>query len=164
MMQLHQVTLSLGSNLGDRYERLLQGMRFLFTHGLTMVDCSGVYETVPVGYTQQPDFLNMVLQAETALEPFALLEVCQAAEKDGERERTIPWGPRTLDIDILFYDDLVLELPELTIPHPRIAQRAFVLGPLAEMNANLLEKWGYSLQQDGIALSIPASEVTRKLS
>ena len=159
----HQVILSLGSNLGDRYDNLMQGIRFLGNHGLSFVNCSGVYETEPVGFTEQPRFLNMVLQAGTNLTPYATLHVCQAAESDRLRKRVMHWGPRTLDVDILLFDNLRLDLPELTIPHPRMAERAFVLGPLEEMAPSIMEKWGFTRLDDEISLLIPASDVKKKI-
>ena len=159
-----EVWLSLGSNLGDRCENLLQGAAYLLTHGLSPVDCSGIYETEPVGYTDQPDFLNMVLHATSDLMPMYLLQLCQQAEAVLLRERTIRWGPRTLDVDILLIDDLVLDRPDLTLPHPRMAERAFVLGPLAEMNPDLLKKWGLPDIREGIVLKIPAEDVKIRLA
>ena len=159
----HKVTLSLGSNMGDRYAHLIHGMLYLFSHGLTFLRCSGVYETDPVGFTQQPSFFNTVVQAETALTPMAVLDVCQNAEKERQRERTVRWGPRTLDIDILLYDELHLDLPELTIPHPRMSERAFVLGPLEEMDPLLFRKWGFPRLVEGIRLQIPAEDLIKEI-
>ena len=160
---LHQLILSLGSNMGDRYENLLAGLRFLCSQGFRLVHCSGVYETDPVGYTAQPPFLNMVAHMETDKGPQAALEVCQGAEQARLRTRTIRWGPRTLDVDILLFDDLTLDTPTLTIPHPRMGSRAFVLGPLAEMDAGILEKWGFTPCDDAIVLRIQASDVKQRL-
>jgi len=164
MTSVHQVWLSLGSNLGDRFEHLQEGAAFLLAHGLTLLNCSGVYETIPVGYTDQPDFLNMVVHASTALEPLALLEVCQQAEKARQRERIIHWGPRTLDVDILLYDELILDHPDLTLPHPRMAERAFVLGPLEEMDPGLMKKLGLSGVFEGIVLKTPAEHVKIRIA
>lgn len=161
---MHQAVLSLGSNLGDRYENLAEGAAYLSTHGLTLIDCSSVYETEPVGYTDQPDFLNIVLRVATVLAPLDLLEVCQQAERARLRERTVHWGPRTLDVDILLYDEVIMDDPVLTLPHPRMAERAFVLGPLAEMDAALIEKHGLIGKSDGIILKIPAADVRIKLA
>jgi len=162
--QEHRVWLSLGSNLGDRQENLLHGATYLLTHGLSQPDCSGIYETEPVGYTDQPDFLNMVLCATSALSPMALLEVCQEAEAALRRERTVRWGPRTLDVDILLIDDLVMDTPALTLPHPRMAERAFVLGPLAELDPALIKKRGLPALREGIILKIPAEDVKIRLA
>ncbi|MDR0469749.1 MAG: 2-amino-4-hydroxy-6-hydroxymethyldihydropteridine diphosphokinase [Peptococcaceae bacterium] len=160
----HHVWLSLGSNLGDRYATLISGAAYLFSHGLQMLDCSGIYETAPVGFEDQPDFYNMVIHAATELEPFELLEACQEAENAHQRERVIRWGPRTLDVDILLYDDLRLELPELTLPHPRMAERAFVLGPMGDMDLGVLQKHGFSHRKDGIVLRISDADAKIRIA
>lgn len=162
--QEHQVWLSLGSNMGDRFETLIGGAVYLLTHGLKLICCSGVYETEPVGYADQPDFYNMVLHGASALEPLALLALCQQAEKAYLRERVIHWGPRTLDVDILYIGEMILDMPELTIPHPRIPERAFVLGPLADMEPGILEKWKLSAKYEGIRLIVPAQDVLARLT
>jgi 2-amino-4-hydroxy-6-hydroxymethyldihydropteridine diphosphokinase len=131
--RLRTVILGLGSNLGDRVrylERALEQLR----RELRIERISSVYETQPVGLHTQPWFLNMVCLATTQMEPRALLDYVQAVqtalgrERGGER-----YAPRTLDIDILAYDDRVIEEPDLEIPHPRMVERAFVLEPLAEI-------------------------------
>ena len=139
---LHDVWLGLGSNLGDRRTNMLGGVRYLLDRGMELIKCSGIYETEPVGYTDQPDFYNMVVHVRSALSPLELLEACQKAEKKMKRESTFRWGPRTLDVDILYIDDLVVDLPELIVPHPRIGERAFVLGPLAEIDPGILQSRG----------------------
>ena len=159
-----QVWLSLGSNMGDRYETLLGGLAYLLSHGLELLHCSGVYETEPVGYTDQPAFYNMVIHAATELSPHALLELCQQAETAHKRTRAVRWGPRTLDVDILLYGDIVLDLPELTLPHPRMGERAFVLGPLGDMDPELLRRMGLPHLQNGIVLHIPADDVKISLA
>jgi len=160
---VHQVWLSLGSNLGDRYENLLGGASYLLDQGLELLNNSGVYETAPVGYTDQPDFYNMALHLSTVLDPLELLKLCQQAEFEHKRERTVRWGPRTLDVDILLYDRVELDLPELTLPHPRMAERAFVLGPLGEMDPGLLRKLGLEENREGIVLQIHAADVRMRL-
>lgn len=164
MKETRHIWLSLGSNLGDRYDHLLSAIVYLESHGVRMVKYSGVYETAPVGYTDQPDFYNMVVHAGTSLEPLALLRVCQGAEDACLRERAIRWGPRTLDVDILRIGHIALDLPELTLPHPRMAERAFVLGPLEDMEPGLLEKWGLPCLREGIALKIPVEDVIMSLA
>ncbi|MCL1804533.1 MAG: 2-amino-4-hydroxy-6-hydroxymethyldihydropteridine diphosphokinase [Clostridiales bacterium] len=159
MADKHDVWLSLGSNIGDRLAALAGGLRYLLDHGLELVDCSGVYETEPVGYEEQPDFYNMVVRAATDLAPLELLGICREAEEEQRRERTIRWGPRTLDVDILLYDDLVMDTQELTLPHPRMGERAFVLGPLGDMDPGLLNKLGLPHLIKGIVLQIPAADV-----
>ena len=160
----HQAWLSLGSNLGDRFDNLMRGIAFLLANGLEPIKHSGIYETKPVGYTAQPDFLNMVIHAGTDLAPLALLETCQRAEQALARERSIRWGPRTLDVDILWYDALAMDSPRLTLPHPRMAERAFVLGPLEDMAPGILAQKGLTPTggagiHEGIALVVPATEV-----
>jgi 2-amino-4-hydroxy-6-hydroxymethyldihydropteridine diphosphokinase len=124
------VVLALGSNLGDRLATLQGAVQALLSEpGLTLTALSPVYETVPVGGPPQPEYLNAVLIARTTLPPMALLRRCQQAEQAFRRVRTEVWGPRTLDVDIIVYGDLVSDDPVLTLPHPRARERAFVLAP-----------------------------------
>ncbi len=124
------VVLALGSNLGDRLATLQGAVQELLTGpGLTLTALSPVYETAPVGGPPQPDYLNAVLVARTTLPPAALLHRCQQAEQAFHRIREEVWGPRTLDVDIIVYGDLVSDDPVLTLPHPRARERAFVLAP-----------------------------------
>jgi 2-amino-4-hydroxy-6-hydroxymethyldihydropteridine diphosphokinase len=125
---LKTVFLSLGSNLGDREANLRAAVE-----QLAPVRQSPVYETEPVDYVRQAWFLNMVVEIETALFPRQLLARTQRIERELGRVRGVPKGPRTLDIDILFYADVVMKTPQLEIPHPRIAERRFVLAPLADL-------------------------------
>lgn len=128
------VYLSLGSNLGDSLGYLQAGVTQLSALPDTKVMAvSAVYRTAAWGKTDQPDFLNICVRLETQLAPVALLEACQAIELAQNRERKLHWGPRTLDIDLLLYDDLTLALPRLTLPHPYLWQRAFVLLPLLDV-------------------------------
>ena len=159
----HQAWLSLGSNMGDRLGYLLGGAGYVLANGASLRDNSGIYETVPVGVEDQEDFYNMAIHIETGLEPMALLRLCQRAEAAFHRERVLRWGPRTLDVDILLYDELTLDLPELTLPHPRMGQRAFVLGPLAEISPALFPQWGLPNLREGIVLKIPARDVRMML-
>lgn len=130
----HQVFLSLGANLGDRQATIGQALTMLHnTANIRLHRQSALYETVPVGYVDQPDFLNLVCEIHTSLTPLALLEVTQQIEHDLKRVRTVRWGPRTIDIDLLLFDNQTLQHPDLTIPHPRMHERAFVLVPLAEL-------------------------------
>jgi 2-amino-4-hydroxy-6-hydroxymethyldihydropteridine diphosphokinase len=129
------VVLALGSNLGDRLHNLQGALDALFdTRGLAFVAVSGVYATVPVGGPAQPDFLNAVVLAESWLPARVILERCHAAEAAFERIRARRWGPRTLDVDLIVYGDLVSDDPELILPHPRAYQRAFVLAPWLEVD------------------------------
>jgi 2-amino-4-hydroxy-6-hydroxymethyldihydropteridine diphosphokinase len=132
----HITYLSLGSNLGDRLVNLRNAINNLPPRIQPVVQ-SSVYETEPWGYSDQPAFLNQVIKAETALDPLELLAFLKETELDLGRQETFRFGPRLIDLDILFFDDLVLDTPKLTIPHPRIAERAFVLVPLGEIALDL---------------------------
>jgi len=132
----HVTYLSLGSNLGDRALNLHNAITFLSSKVQSVIQ-SSIYETEPWGYTDQPAFLNQVIKADTTLEPFDLLTFLKETEVSMGRQETFRFGPRLIDLDILFYDDLVLDTPRLTIPHPRITERAFVLIPLAEIAPDL---------------------------
>lgn len=126
--------LSLGSNLGDRMEYLRRGVAGLHAMpGVRVVRLSSVYETEPVGVEGQPPYLNLVAVVSTRLDPHALLAACQTVESANGRVRTVRWGARTLDIDLLLYEGVELDTPELAIPHPRMHERAFVLMPLIEV-------------------------------
>jgi 2-amino-4-hydroxy-6-hydroxymethyldihydropteridine diphosphokinase len=125
-----RIALALGSNLGDRLANLQGAVDALVaTPGVDAVVVSDVFETDPVGGPQQPDYLNAVLVADTTLSPRALLERAQVIEAQFGRERSERWGARTLDIDVLAVGDLVVDEPDLVVPHPRAPERAFVLLP-----------------------------------
>jgi 2-amino-4-hydroxy-6-hydroxymethyldihydropteridine diphosphokinase len=128
------VVIALGSNLGDRLANLQQGLDALCGDGLRCETVSAVYETAPVGGPAQDDFLNAVLLARSSLPAGQLLLRCQRAEAALGRVRTIRWGPRTLDVDIITYGADVSEDPDLTLPHPRAHERAFVLAPWLEVD------------------------------
>lgn len=131
--------LGLGSNLGNRMAFLRGGRDLLVSKpGIDFVKASGIYETEAVGGPPgNPLFLNTVLEITTSLSPQELLEACLAVEDDFGRSRPVRWAPRTLDIDILFYEDLVVCEDALSIPHPRLHERAFVLAPLLEIAPDL---------------------------
>ena len=124
------VYFSLGSNLSDRYGNLRRALSLLQEH-VRITAVSPVFATEPWGDLDQPPFLNICAAAVTSLSPHDLLAVTQQIEHDMGRAPSRRWGPRLIDIDILFYDNLVLQAEGLTIPHPRVAERAFVLAPLA---------------------------------
>ncbi len=129
-----QAYLGLGSNLGDRLANLQDGVRSLDARpGITVVRSSRVYETDPVGGPPQPEYLNAVVEVETSLAPRELLDACRAVEDDLDRVREERWGPRTIDVDVLTYGDEEIDEPDLTIPHPRMHERGFVLAPLLEL-------------------------------
>lgn len=129
--------IGIGSNMGDREENLNSAIDLLKQEaGIVVTAVSSYINTAPVGYTDQPDFLNAVIEIATTLIPQALLEVCLNIEKKLKRVRLIHWGPRTIDLDILLYDDLIINEPNLIIPHPRMHEREFVLKPLKEIAPN----------------------------
>jgi 2-amino-4-hydroxy-6-hydroxymethyldihydropteridine diphosphokinase len=129
--------IALGANLGDRLGQLRSAVDRLDRLGI--VDArSPVYETDPVGYRDQPAYLNAVVRLQTALEPKALLRSLFDIERELGRTRPFADAPRTIDLDLLFYDDLVLQSADLTVPHPRLHERAFVLAPLADLAPELI--------------------------
>jgi 2-amino-4-hydroxy-6-hydroxymethyldihydropteridine diphosphokinase len=131
--------IALGSNMGDRFEYLKKAILLLESHeNITVVNTSSIYETDPVGYTDQDQFLNMAIQVVTSLKPLGLLDVCLKIEGELGRKREIHWGPRTLDLDILVYNQENIETEKLTIPHPRMSERAFVILPLLDMDPDIM--------------------------
>jgi 2-amino-4-hydroxy-6-hydroxymethyldihydropteridine diphosphokinase len=133
---IHTAYLSLGSNLGDRDANLQQAIRHLEAFGRVNAR-SSLYETEPMEVTNQPWFLNCAVAFETALGPHELLDSVLSIEKSMGRQRLIPKGPRVIDIDILFFDDQIENSADLTLPHPALHQRRFVLEPLAEIAPSL---------------------------
>jgi 2-amino-4-hydroxy-6-hydroxymethyldihydropteridine diphosphokinase len=126
--------LGLGSNIGDRLVTLQRAIDLLATEpGVRVIRTSRIWETDPIGGPEQPDFLNTVAEIETALEPLDLLDAVSRVEATLGRTRDIRWGPRTIDIDILLIDGLTIDDDRLTVPHPRMHQRAFVVMPLLEL-------------------------------
>lgn len=130
------IYLGLGSNIGDRLGSLTRAVDGLKQRDVHLVRSSRVYETDPVGGPAQPDYLNAVIEVETKLEPRDLLRACLEVEDELGRVRGERWGPRTIDIDILVYGDRDVFDPDLVIPHPRMHERAFVLVPLLELEAD----------------------------
>ncbi|KIY22933.1 MULTISPECIES: 2-amino-4-hydroxy-6-hydroxymethyldihydropteridine diphosphokinase [Mesobacillus] len=127
--------IALGSNLGDRFGYLTQAIILLEgQEKISVINTSSIYETDPVGYTEQDQFLNMVIKVATSLSPVELLDTCLDIELKLGRKREIKWGPRTLDLDILLYNHEIVETEKLTLPHPRMSERAFVILPLLEMD------------------------------
>jgi len=124
--------IGIGSNVGDGAANCRKAIELLSGAG-RVVSVSSLYHTEPVGRHEQDDFINAVAAVETDRSPGELLKVCQAIEDGLGRKRGIRWGPRTADLDILLYGDVVCSQPELTIPHPQMAVRKFVLAPLAEI-------------------------------
>ncbi|SFD73674.1 2-amino-4-hydroxy-6-hydroxymethyldihydropteridinediphosphokinase [Lentibacillus persicus] len=133
-----EIYLALGSNIEPREDYLATALNALEDHPrISVLKKSSIYETAPVGYTNQADFLNMVIKVDTSLSPLELLDACQTIEKQLGRERDIRFGPRTVDLDILIYNQENRETEQLTIPHPRMLERAFVLIPLREIAPEL---------------------------
>jgi 2-amino-4-hydroxy-6-hydroxymethyldihydropteridine diphosphokinase len=155
----HTVYLSLGSNVGDRRAQIESALALLQQEGLCIVKRSSLYETEPVDMVDQPWFLNSVIEAQTDLSPREVLEAIQRIEERLGRERTIPRGPRTIDIDVLLYDAIVLREPQLQIPHPRMARRRFVLVPFAEIAPALLHPALHRTIGDLLAACVDRSEV-----
>lgn len=144
----HRAIVALGSNLGDRAAYLLFGLEQLSN----IVSQSQVFETDPIGGPQnQGPYLNMVAVVDTDLDPYAMLRRLLQIEADAQRVRKIRWGPRTLDLDLLFYDDITLQSEELTVPHPRFSERRFVLEPLSEIAPeHCPNNWRDRLPADGV--------------
>lgn len=142
-LRSHRAIVALGSNLGDREGYLRLALAEL--GNVTAV--SGVYETEPIGGPDaQGAYLNLVAVVDTSLDPFAFLRRCQRIEALALRQRVVHWGPRTLDVDILFFDEMRLDTPELVVPHPRVFERRFVLAPLSEVAPDLVpDDWDATL-------------------
>jgi 2-amino-4-hydroxy-6-hydroxymethyldihydropteridine diphosphokinase len=127
--------LGIGSNLGERLGYLQLAVDQLArADGITVVGVSPVYETAPVGGPEQPDYLNAVVAVDTTLTAHELLRIAHGIEAEAERVRAVRWGPRTLDVDVLLVGDERVDDPDLVIPHPRMAERAFVVVPLADLD------------------------------
>ncbi|AIF42016.1 2-amino-4-hydroxy-6-hydroxymethyldihydropteridine diphosphokinase [Virgibacillus sp. SK37] len=135
---MNKVYIALGTNIEPREVHLSKAIELLSNHSsITVHKKSSIYETAPVGYTDQGDFLNMVLEAYTTLSPIELLDFCQGIEQELGRKREIRFGPRTIDLDILLYNQENRKMERLIIPHPRLHERAFVLVPLKEIAPNV---------------------------
>lgn len=156
------VYLGLGSNLGDRQANLDQAMERLQQEGVIILRRSSLYETEPRDFLDQPWFLNMVVEVETRLFPRRLLAAIQRIESSMGRRRVIAKGPRLIDIDILFYQRCIINLENLTIPHPGISERRFVLEPLAELAPDLLYP-GTKEQVSSLLLRVQSQPVRRFL-
>jgi len=127
--------IGIGSNLGKREENCLRSMDFLAEEGILIRKRSALYETEPWGVRDQPGFVNAAVEVETDRGPQELLDVLKKIERTMGRTVTRRWGPRVIDLDILFYDDLVIDTPGLHIPHPLLHEREFVLRPLSDIAA-----------------------------
>jgi len=138
MEALHTTYLLTGSNLADRLDQLSVAKAIIVQQIGEVTAGSAIYETAAWGIEDQPPFLNQVLEVKTALQPLPLLQAVQEIEPSLGRTARSKWGPRVIDIDILFYDGLIIETPELTVPHPFLHQRRFTLQPLAEIAQGLV--------------------------
>ncbi len=154
---MHKSYLSLGSNIGDREKHLNMAVDILSkSEGIDVVSVSAFYETDPWGYEDQDAFLNIAVEVNTTLSPEKLLKQCQFVELELKRVRLVHWGPRTIDVDILTYGDYTSQSAELTVPHPRMTERGFVLVPLAELapelivNNRTVSEWLSEADQTGI--------------
>lgn len=160
-----RAALGLGSNLGDRAAHLASAVETLrATPQVVVVAVSPFVETDPVGGPEQPDFLNAVVVVETTLSPEELLGLAHQCERGADRERGERWGRRTLDVDVLAYGDLTSDDPELTLPHPRATERAFVLVPWAVVDpefvvgGRLVADWASGVDTSGVRPSVQVEE------
>jgi 2-amino-4-hydroxy-6-hydroxymethyldihydropteridine diphosphokinase len=154
--------IALGSNIGNRYDYLMKGIEYLAKHPkIKLVNTSSVYETDPVGFEEQDLFLNMVIEVQTDLCASELLEFCLEVELELGRKREIVWGPRTIDLDILLYNQENIKSEKLIIPHPRMLERNFVMIPLLEIKPDViipniekpLEAWNKELpNKEGVRI------------
>ncbi|QJD85889.1 2-amino-4-hydroxy-6-hydroxymethyldihydropteridine diphosphokinase [Cohnella herbarum] len=155
---MREAYVALGANLGDRETSLAEAIRRLQADSeLEVRRVSAAFETAPVGYTDQPSFLNMAVCLGTELDPIGLLRRLLAIEQEMGRVRDVRWGPRNIDLDLLVHGEATADTPELTLPHPRMGQRAFVLVPLRDIWPEEIpfpwesELSAFSLQEEGIA-------------
>jgi 2-amino-4-hydroxy-6-hydroxymethyldihydropteridine diphosphokinase len=152
----HEAFVALGGNLGNREATLQEALRRLnASPGVTVRRVSAVYETAPVGLTDQPAFLNMAAAVETTLDPLSLLRKLLDIELAMGRVREIRWGPRNIDLDLLLYSGVTMDAEELTLPHPRMGERAFVLVPLRDVWPDACFPWDEAInrmpvEQEGI--------------
>lgn len=135
---MNKAYLGLGTNMGDKQAYLKEACKIISDNpNINIVKISKVYKTKAWGYTNQDDFLNICIEVDTNLSPEELLEVCHEVENKLNRVRVIRWGPRTIDVDILFFNNIISTDENLILPHPRIKERAFVLIPLMDLNKEL---------------------------
>jgi len=132
------VYIGIGTNLGDRHKNCHRAMELLKQNGLFVAKQSSMHNTEPWGVTEQPEFVNMAVEIETELAPTELLALLKKIEKDMGRQEEVRWGPRIIDLDILLYDAITLNTDYLTIPHPLMHKREFVLRPLSEIAKELM--------------------------
>jgi len=155
--------LGLGSNLGDRRRNIEDAIKLMAQRkDIKVREVSSLYETEPVGYENQRWFINGVLKVETTLKPRELLEALKEIEEALNRKRDLRWGPRTVDLDILLYDDKKIEAQDFVIPHPEMHRRAFVLVPLAEIAPDLIHSvMGRSISE--LLADLPQTKVVKRI-
>jgi len=155
--------LSLGSNLGNKEKNLARAARLLGESGVEILAASSIYLTEPVDNADQPWFANQVLEVRSSLDPPSLLRLAKSIEKKMKRVPTVAKGPRTIDIDILLAGEIVLDTPDLVIPHPRLAQRNFVLVPFAEIAPEIRHPiLGRTIRELASSSSDPARVIAKK--
>jgi 2-amino-4-hydroxy-6-hydroxymethyldihydropteridine diphosphokinase len=164
--QVRQAFIGVGANLGDRWTTIREALAALARDpGIVTVEESAVYETAPVGVTDQPLFLNLVVGIETTLASGRLLAGLQALEKAAgrQRDREVRWGPRPLDLDLLLYEGETRTGPELVLPHPRMWERAFVLVPLHELLARIawFDRPEWAAERTRLSAALAADGVAR---
>ena len=156
-----RIYLALGSNLGDRESFLRAAVAGLSSSGVEVLKCASIYSTAPRDVLDQPWFLNTVVEANTSVEAEGLLENCLAIEKENLRKRNTGKGPRTLDIDIIFYGNEIIRKPGLVVPHPQFAVRRFVLEPLAEIAGDFVDPVSRKTIRELLAATPDTTEVCR---
>jgi len=164
---MHIVYLALGSNIGDRYSNLVAALKRM-RDVVEIRAVSSIYETEPVGYLDQPRFYNIVCSGTTVLPAPELLKYAKEIERALGRQPSFPNGPRLIDIDIIFYDDLCMARGDLTIPHPRMAERPFVLVPLVEIAPQMVDPISghtarellQNVSQEGVKKLVPALHIS----
>ena len=130
---MHKAIVAIGTNLGDKKENIKTAIKKMELYGIKVTKQGKLYKTKPYGYTEQPIFLNTAVEVETALSPKELLKALLKIEKEMGRVRKIHWGPRTIDLDIIFFDELVINEENLKVPHPDMQNREFVLKPVCDI-------------------------------
>ncbi|MCX7914268.1 MAG: 2-amino-4-hydroxy-6-hydroxymethyldihydropteridine diphosphokinase [Thermodesulfovibrionales bacterium] len=126
--------IGIGSNIGNRHENCSKAIKILEEKGLRVKKISSLYETEPWGVKEQPKFINLVIEVETDYSPYELMNILKETENALGRVKTTKWGPRVIDLDILFYESEIINTEELVIPHPYLQEREFVLDPLEEIS------------------------------
>jgi len=155
--------IGIGSNVGDRLGYSQQAVIKLSSCGITVTKVSSLYESDPVDYLQQDKFYNAVAEVETTYDPFALLQRCQQIEQELGKKIAIPKGPRTIDLDILFYQDRIINQSGLTIPHPSALKRPFVVIPMAEIAPNFISSSMGNKTIKAVLDIMPIDQTVRKV-